>query len=120
MLNETIPRFHRDFLSLCSLKTIHRILEYVSPKDLITASGVSKTWNQILNSPELWYALYDSIGLSSMAKVFYIPHGGVVSNVNLFSSTYNWYLFGFILTHLGHMVYSPIAPFRHIALVYYQ
>ena len=90
MLNETIPRFHRDFLSLLDLKTIYKILEYVSPSDLITGSTVSKRWYQIMKSQELWFALYDSIGLASMAKDFFVTDGRVVSNANLFSSIYNW------------------------------
>lgn len=90
MLNTTIPRFHRDFLSLCNLKIVYRILEYVSPTDLITGSSVSKKWYQIMKSQELWYSLYDFIGLASMAKVFFMPNGSVASNANLFSSIYNW------------------------------
>lgn len=90
MLNDTIPRFHRDFLNLLDLKIVYKILEYVSPADLIIASTVSKRWFQIMSSQELWFALYDSIGLASMAKVFFITDGKVVSNANLFSSIYNW------------------------------
>ena len=91
-LNSKLPMFHRDFFALLDPKIVYNILEYISPKDLVTAAHVSKTWNRILMSQDTWYALYASMGLLSMARNFYIVDGSVIANANLFSSISNWVL----------------------------
>ncbi|KAJ3312458.1 hypothetical protein HDV04_003058 [Boothiomyces sp. JEL0838] len=89
-LNERIPRLHRDFIKLLSSKIVYRILEYVNPRDLASLSQVSRTWNSILTSKDLWFALYESIGLKSMAPVFYIEGGNARDNARRFYSYGNW------------------------------
>ncbi|KAJ3272333.1 hypothetical protein HDV01_005767 [Terramyces sp. JEL0728] len=89
-LNDRIPRLHRDFIKLLSSKIVYRILEFVNPKDLAILSQVSRTWNSILTSKDLWFALYESIGLKSMAPVFYIDGGNARDNARRFYSYGNW------------------------------
>ncbi|KAJ3301871.1 hypothetical protein HDV03_000280 [Kappamyces sp. JEL0829] len=89
-LNEKLPMFHRDFLTTLDRKLVYRILEFVTPQDIVTCAFVSKAWHELTNSKELWYALYGAMGLASMAKVFHIENGTQRDNAKRYYSISNW------------------------------
>jgi WD40 repeat protein len=57
---------------------------------MVTISTVCKSWRELMMSKDTWFALYTSIGLRSMAPVFYIPDGTAYQNSKRFFSYGNW------------------------------
>ncbi|KAL3884122.1 hypothetical protein ACJMK2_030344, partial [Sinanodonta woodiana] len=49
-------RSHRDFLALLPEKIALKILSYLAVRELLIAANVSKTWQRLCNSNELWKA----------------------------------------------------------------
>lgn len=88
-LNQHMPRLHRDFLNIPNDRVVMRILEFISPHDLITIAQVCRSWRSLMFRRETWYSLYESIGLKSMAHVFYIK-GTARDNARRFYSYGNW------------------------------
>jgi hypothetical protein len=89
-LNERIPRLHRNFLSKLDKKIVYRILQYLPPSCYVTVAGVCRDWNELICARDTWYNLYGSIGLGSMAPVFYIPNGSPKQNSYRFTAYGNW------------------------------
>jgi WD40 repeat protein len=89
-LNFNITRFHRNFLKLLDKKIVYRILKFLHPQNFATISNVCQSWNQLMSDEKTWFALYKSIGLESLASVFYIKNGTAKENSKRFYSYGNW------------------------------
>lgn len=89
-LNLKLPLFHRDFFNLLDKKTAFQILEYIHPRDIVTCSLACTTWAKFFSSKDVWYSLYTSMGLASMASVFHLKNGSVKDNAKKYYSIFNW------------------------------
>jgi hypothetical protein len=89
-LNQQLPILHRDFISIPEKRIVNLILQYLHPKDLVTVSKVCKSWFEVMTDSKTWFSLYESIGLQSMAAVFYINNGTPLQNARRYHSYGNW------------------------------
>ncbi|CAJ0919335.1 unnamed protein product, partial [Mesorhabditis belari] len=48
------PVFQKDFLSQLPVEVAYRIIAHLTPHDLVTCAGVSRTWRRIFEDDETW------------------------------------------------------------------
>ncbi|KAI8903132.1 WD40-repeat-containing domain protein [Gorgonomyces haynaldii] len=89
-LNTTIPILHRDFIGSLPLDLSYRIINHVKPRDIATIARVCSKWNNITKKKDLWFTLYRSLGLESMAHVFYKSQNTIKENCKRYESIGNW------------------------------
>ncbi|CAJ0947569.1 unnamed protein product, partial [Mesorhabditis belari] len=48
------PLFQKDFLSQLPVEIAYRIIAHLTPRDLVTCAGVSRTWQRICENDRTW------------------------------------------------------------------